>query len=67
MPSDPASANLTALGAWAERLACPACLHPLRVEAACLICTGCGRTYPIVDGIPVLIPDRAATGTKTRS
>jgi uncharacterized protein len=57
MPPGPTVANLTALGAWADRLACPGCLKPVRVEAMCLVCTGCGRTYPIVDGIPVLIPD----------
>jgi uncharacterized protein YbaR (Trm112 family) len=36
----------------------------LRLEATCLdearlVCAGCGRGYPIVDGIPVLIAERA--------
>jgi uncharacterized protein YbaR (Trm112 family) len=42
-----------------ERLACPACLGNLRLDGARLICAGCGRGYPIVDGIPVLIAGRA--------
>ena len=37
----------------------------LRVSATCiwtdreLLCNGCGRVYPIVDGIPVLIVERS--------
>jgi uncharacterized protein len=37
-------------------LACPACQGVLRLESDKLVCAGCGRAYPIVDGIPVLIP-----------
>jgi uncharacterized protein YbaR (Trm112 family) len=40
-----------------EQLACPACLGNLRMEGASLACTGCGRVYPVVDGIPVLIAE----------
>jgi hypothetical protein len=43
-----------------EQLACPACLGALRAEQARLVCAGCGRAYPIVDGIPVLIAERAS-------
>jgi uncharacterized protein YbaR (Trm112 family) len=39
----------------ADQLACPACLGDLKVEEALLVCQGCGRAYPVVDGIPVLI------------
>jgi len=42
-----------------DRLACPVCLGKLRPENARLFCVGCGRAYPVVDGIPVLIADRA--------
>ena len=42
-----------------EKLACPACRGSLSLEAAELICAVCGRKYPIVEGIPVLIPERA--------
>ncbi len=42
-----------------SQLACPACLGDLRSEQSRLICAACLRAYPIVDGIPVLIPERA--------
>jgi hypothetical protein len=41
-----------------DRLACPACLGRLSLlslQEDRLACAACGRTYPIVDGIPVLI------------
>jgi len=45
------------------QLACPACYGELRLEqhagSSRLLCLGCGRAYPMVDGIPVLIIDRA--------
>ncbi len=42
-------------------LACPACHAPLRVDepALELVCTGCGRAYPVRDDIPVLLVDEA--------
>jgi uncharacterized protein YbaR (Trm112 family) len=43
----------------ASQLACPACAGDLRLEAAHLRCAACGRAYPIIDGIPVLITERA--------
>jgi len=42
-----------------NRIACPACYGGLRLEPERLVCTSCGRAYPIVDGIPVLIADGA--------
>jgi uncharacterized protein YbaR (Trm112 family) len=42
-----------------DQLACPACLGDLRAEEARLVCMACGRAYPVVDGIPVLIAERA--------
>jgi hypothetical protein len=45
--------------ALVSQLACPACLGDLRAEVARLVCAGCGRGYPVVDGIPVLIAERA--------
>ena len=38
-----------------DQLACPACHRPLGMDATALECTACGRVYPIIDGIPVLI------------
>lgn len=49
-----------------EMLACPSPDHaPLRVgtpadpDAEALTCTSCGREYPVVDGVPVLLLDEA--------
>jgi uncharacterized protein len=47
-----------------DQLACPACRGQLRLEASrpetsSLACESCGRAYPIIDGIPVLIAERA--------
>jgi len=42
-----------------DQLACPVCLGELRLDGVGLVCAGCGRGYPIVDGIPVLIAERA--------
>jgi uncharacterized protein YbaR (Trm112 family) len=57
----PASSKLSApLDARTlDLLACPACVGELRLDGDRLLCAGCGRTYPIVDGIPVLIAERA--------
>ena len=51
-------------------LACPSDDHaPLRrgtpddPGADVLTCTSCGRRYPVVDGIPVLLLDEAAEPT----
>jgi uncharacterized protein YbaR (Trm112 family) len=41
-----------------DQLACPACLGELRLDEARLLCASCGRAYPIVGGIPVLIAGR---------
>jgi hypothetical protein len=42
-----------------DQLACPACLGGLVLVGERLMCAGCGRGYAIVDGIPVLIAERA--------
>jgi uncharacterized protein YbaR (Trm112 family) len=42
-----------------DQLACPACLGTLHLAADSLACAQCGRTYPITDGIPILISERA--------
>jgi uncharacterized protein len=58
MPSK-AKTNPDNLKQWDEDLACPVCFAKLQFEEATVVCTGCARTYPVVDGIPVLIPQRA--------
>jgi len=40
-------------------LACPVCRAPLREEDDRLVCTATGVKYPVEDGIPVLLADRA--------
>jgi len=40
-------------------LACPACKAPLRAEEHALICTRTEVRYPIEDGIPILLVERA--------
>jgi len=47
------------------QLVCPACLGGLVLKADRLVCAGCGRGYPIVDGIPALIGGRAVLGDNT--
>jgi uncharacterized protein YbaR (Trm112 family) len=53
-----------------EILACPCSAHAeLRSgtvadpEADALTCTACGRSFPVTDGIPVLLLDEALPGT----
>ncbi len=53
-----------------EILACPSDDHaPLRVGTAAdpradvLTCTACGRSFPVLDGIPVLLLDEAVLPT----
>lgn len=44
-----------------ELLACPACYGELRLEQERVVCAGCGRVYPVVDGIPVLIAEQSSS------
>ena len=43
-------------------LACPACKTPVHLEADFIVCSACGRRYPIRDGIPVMLIDEAEQG-----
>ena len=56
-----------------EILACPSDDHaplvagtPAAPDADVLTCTSCGRRYPVVDGIPVLLLDEATPPPETR-
>jgi uncharacterized protein YbaR (Trm112 family) len=42
-----------------EILACPVDKSPVREEGDRLVCTKCGRRYPVRDGIPVMLVDEA--------
>lgn len=43
-------------------LACPACRADVKLENDKIVCTSCGRRYPIRDGIPVMLIDEAEGG-----
>jgi uncharacterized protein YbaR (Trm112 family) len=64
MQGNPANANPEKLKQWAEDLVCPICFAALRFSDSVVVCTGCATSYPVVDGIPVLIPQRATSPNK---
>ena len=43
-------------------LACPACKADVKEEGENIVCTGCGKRYPIRDGIPVMLISEAEEG-----
>lgn len=40
-------------------LACPDCKAPVEEREDKIVCTTCGRKYPIRDGIPVMLVEEA--------
>lgn len=61
----PAKIQSPDLSAIAEFLVCPACRGELDLDPDRLVCTNCSASYPIVDGIPVLIaPDASSSCAK---
>ena len=42
-----------------EILACPVDHAPVTDVTTHLVCTSCGRRYPVRDGIPVMLVDQA--------
>ena len=40
-------------------LACPVCRQSLALDAEFVRCNGCERRYPILNGIPILLEERA--------
>ena len=61
-PTHPAAGPLGLDPVLLEILACPDTHHsPLTVDEAAseLVCTTCGRAFPVRDGIPVLLLDEA--------
>ena len=48
-----------------EMVVCPACHGRLGIDATTgeARCGECGKSYPIVDGIPVLLVSRAHSGS----
>ena len=43
-------------------LICPACKAEVELDADAIRCTGCARSYPIRDGIPVMLVEEASGG-----
>jgi hypothetical protein len=58
MPEDQ---NSTLESSLLRDLACPVCHGELRPASDTLICASCDLSYPIRDGILVLIAERAQT------
>ena len=40
-------------------LACPLCKTHVALESRKLVCTNCGRKYPIREGIPIMLIEEA--------
>ncbi|MFP4005730.1 MAG: Trm112 family protein [Candidatus Hadarchaeia archaeon] len=40
-----------------EVLACPYCKVEVKLKGDTLMCEKCGREYPVVNGIPRMLPD----------
>jgi len=40
-------------------LACPLCKAEVKLEDDKIVCTNCGRRYPVKDDIPVMLIDEA--------
>ena len=40
-------------------LACPACKSDVQLREDKIVCTQCGRKYPIKSGIPIMLVDEA--------
>ena len=47
-------------------LACPVCKQGLSGKGDRLVCNGCGREFPVRDGIPVMLPDESPPPADTR-
>ena len=45
-------------------LACPLDKAPVKLEGDRIVCSRCGRRYPVQDGIPVMLIDEAELTTK---
>ena len=42
-----------------EIIACPECKKDVILEGGKIVCTGCGRQYPIKNNIPIMMVEEA--------
>ena len=42
-----------------DLIACPLCKTEVKLENDKIVCTNCGRRYPVKDDIPVMLIDEA--------
>lgn len=47
-----------------EILACPACKSDVKETGSFIVCTKCGRQYPVKDDIPIMLVDEAVMPDK---
>lgn len=59
MTSDGDTSGGTVSAELLSILVCPVDKQALRQDAATLVCTACGRVYPIEDGIPNMLVEDA--------
>lgn len=45
-------------------LACPACKADVSLQGERIVCSGCGKRYPIKDGIPIMLIEEAEDSKK---
>lgn len=50
-----------------EILACPLCKEEVRLDGDRIVCTRCGRRYPIRDDIPVMLVEEAELPPEEKS
>lgn len=46
-------------------LACPVCKTEVRLEQEKIVCTKCGRRYPVRDDIPIMLAEEAELKEET--
>jgi len=65
-PSSGSAAKPSALATLTQAdlrwLVCPVCHGALHLAGEAIGCAGCARRFPVVDGLPVLLADRALPG-----
>ncbi|MBL7155715.1 MAG: Trm112 family protein [Candidatus Omnitrophica bacterium] len=47
-------------------LACPSCKSDVKLENDKIVCIKCGLRYPIEDGIPIMLIDKAEKPDKEK-